>query len=243
MLLSSATALGHGDSALFPPFDGLLTERQYAIAAVFQEIWARTQRQLPVASPDRARPVLLHRRSDPTWSRWGAALTREVDLAGLAQGELPFPARRANLETAAFIDGWIADFCRVGPSLAQLPGSVHEKRLVLMLFAFWSTVRLAEDGRKRDHSTEALPASAVAKVAHWRTLSLGPADDTGIDQLMAATFVRTPYQADLDTRMIRGAIECHRETPDGIAQIARHGGWSTDPWQPRSRRAFATSKG
>ncbi|WP_344466498.1 hypothetical protein [Kitasatospora kazusensis] len=193
---------------------------------MFQEIWAKTQRELPPANPDRARPVLLHRRNDPEWSGWrGATLTREVDLAGLTQAQLPLPARRANLETAAFVDGWIADFRRSGRTVEQLRGSAHEKRLVLLLFGFWSTVRLAADGRKRSHPIESLPASAVEEIARWRSLSLGPVGDGGIDRLMAATFVRTPYQAVLDSRMIRGAVECHRVPPDGVVQMARYGGW------------------
>jgi hypothetical protein len=227
MLLPAVNSPSHKQIALFPPFKGPLTARQYAIAAVFQDIWARTQRELPAADPDRVGPVLLHRRSDPDWNGWGGgAVTREVDLSYLTQRQLPLLARRANLETAAFVDGWITDFCHASGNIDELRGSVHEKRLVLLLFAFWSTVRLTADGQKRDHSIDTLPASAVEEIAHWRSLALGAADDVGIDRVMAATFVRTPYQAVLDRRMIRGAVECHRVPPDGVVQIARYGGWT-----------------
>jgi hypothetical protein len=209
------------ERAAFLPFDGAFTERHYAIAAVFQAIWCRTQLRLPDDSPDRAAPL----RHDSSWhDSPGRSTTRTVDMATLSQSKLPFDAQRANLETAAFVDGWLSDYYRVHGTGEELRGSRYEKRLILLLFMFWSTVRLTADGRKRSESVIQLPASSIAEIGYWRALSLAEAE-SDIDELLAAKFIRTPYQATLDCIMVRGAIECYWLPSDDIAELARLGGW------------------
>ncbi|SDZ01707.1 hypothetical protein SAMN05421504_108271 [Amycolatopsis xylanica] len=186
---------------LFPPFSGA-SRHQVPIAETFQSVWSRTQRELPPGHPDRARPVKLHYRDDPAWQGWQTPrpLWTMVDLAELDHARLPEPARRANLETAAFVDGWLTDHGRK-------PDPAAEHRLVLLLFVFWSTIRLNRDGHKRDGSIADLPPAAIAAISSWRTLSLTGQPAAVFERLVATRFRRTPYQAALDRRMIAAAID------------------------------------
>jgi hypothetical protein len=196
--------------------DGAVLLRRRAIAALFHHVWSRTQHALPPGSPDRTGGAA------PTGSPTGGSAAAPIDLSVLDQSALPPVARAANLSSAAFVDGWIRDYCETQGTLDDLrPGSIGEQRVALILFMCWSTARLARSGAGKQHRyAEDLPDRALETILAWRAFTLGPAADGEVDARLHTEFPQDRYQRLLDVSMARAAIACHRLPGTELALVA-----------------------